>query len=133
LLKIDYERKHANHHHSLSKLFTTPKNWLQKKICRSSSFSFHSYLQCFERNNLNQYCNLSYLTLISHQIFINLFLSLLLTLTAQCGLKAHKPTRSLLPAFPRAPKSGSGQDIWIYTKRFSQADNLYISVHITTS
>jgi hypothetical protein len=110
LLKIDYERKHANHHHSLSKLFTTPKNWLQKKICRSSSFSFHSYLQCFERNNLNQYCNLSYLTLISHQIFINLFLSLLLTLTAQCGLKAHKPTRSLLlPPPPRAK-------VWLWAR-----------------
>jgi hypothetical protein len=26
LLKIDHKRKHADHHHSLSKLFTTPKN-----------------------------------------------------------------------------------------------------------
>jgi hypothetical protein len=26
LLKIDYERKYADHHHFLSKLFTTSKN-----------------------------------------------------------------------------------------------------------
>jgi hypothetical protein len=89
------------------------KIYLQKNTCQSSSFSFHNYLQNFERNNFNQFLiTLSYLTPISHQIFVNLFLSLLLSLTAQCGFEAHKtnPVTSS-PPLPHVPKSGSGQNI----------------------
>jgi hypothetical protein len=101
---------------------------LQKKTSPSSSFSFHNYLQNFECNNFNQFLNnLSYLTPISHKIFVNLFLSLLLSLTAQCGFKAHK-TNAVTSSPPSSTTRQSlalGKIFEFTQKDFSRADNTH--------
>jgi hypothetical protein len=77
----------------------------------------HNYLQRLEHNLINFFINLSYLTPISHQIFVNLFLFMWLSLPAQGGFEVHK-TNVVTSSPPH-----SGQNIWIYTKRFSREDN----------
>jgi hypothetical protein len=75
---------------------------------------------------------MSYLALILPQIFVNPFVPLLLSLTAQCGfVEAHKTPRSL-PPHPMHQSLALGK-IFEFTQKDFLGQIIHQYVHITTS